>query len=75
MARNVRREGEFTPVIGARGRKGDTGAAGPPGIVVANHGAAADFPRPDTSAVVLWRGSVQPDNWDVEKDIWLEVII
>lgn len=72
--RNVRREGEFTPVIGARGRKGDTGAAGPPGVMTVNHGSDANVARPETDSAVIWRGSVQPNNWDVEKDFWFEVI-
>jgi len=38
-----------------------------------NHGSTASTPRPETDAVCLWSGTVEPDNW-VDGDLWVDLV-
>lgn len=51
--------------------RGVPGPTGPAGIILVQHGDDANYPRPDIEEIVLWRGTVQPVNWDTTKDLWL----
>lgn len=62
-----------TAVVIPSSVRGVPGPQGPAGIVLVEHGADATMPRPDVAGIILWRGSVQPENWDTTKDLWLKV--
>lgn len=46
-----------------------TGAFGIPGVIIFNHDANAAAIRPVTDAIVVWTGTVEPDNM-IDDDIW-----
>ena len=53
--------------------RGIPGPKGDPGMLVVNHGGDPTVARPVTEGVVLWKGSVQPENWDEALDLWLKL--
>jgi hypothetical protein len=59
------------PIVVPSTVRGVPGPRGPAGLVLIQHGDDPDVPRPDTEEIILWRGSVAPNNWDTSKDLWV----